>query len=162
MWYTLYCDNALAFCSIHTLIIAISHPGMTVEVLGTVIGTGIQGQIVGMANTPCIPVGNDLNSTFRNSGSEVNISQPDLSLDKIVSPRARRHCNDVLRMNWIKDMYYPCLEMFNTLPHPYSFCREMLTWLPQGLFVPFISSVPSYSSVVWRNAKVRQNLCQFS
>ncbi|XP_017310606.1 sodium-dependent lysophosphatidylcholine symporter 1-B [Ictalurus punctatus] len=56
---------------------------MTVEVLGTVIGTGIQGQIVGMANTPCIPVGNDLNSTFRNSGSEVNISQPDLSLDKI-------------------------------------------------------------------------------
>uniref|UniRef100_A0A672L0Z1 Sodium-dependent lysophosphatidylcholine symporter 1-A n=1 Tax=Sinocyclocheilus grahami TaxID=75366 RepID=A0A672L0Z1_SINGR len=27
---------------------------MTVEVLGTVIGTGVQGQIVGMANTPCI------------------------------------------------------------------------------------------------------------
>lgn len=27
---------------------------MTVEVLGTVIGTGIQGQIVGMANAPCI------------------------------------------------------------------------------------------------------------
>ncbi len=26
---------------------------MTVEVLGTVIGTAVQGQIVGMANTPC-------------------------------------------------------------------------------------------------------------
>uniref|UniRef100_A0A8C7CS91 MFSD2 lysolipid transporter A, lysophospholipid b n=1 Tax=Oncorhynchus kisutch TaxID=8019 RepID=A0A8C7CS91_ONCKI len=29
---------------------------MTVEVLGTVIGTAVQGQIVGMANPPCIPV----------------------------------------------------------------------------------------------------------
>lgn len=28
---------------------------MTVEVLGAVLGTAIQGQIVGMANTPCIP-----------------------------------------------------------------------------------------------------------
>uniref|UniRef100_A0A8C5AZV2 MFSD2 lysolipid transporter A, lysophospholipid b n=1 Tax=Gadus morhua TaxID=8049 RepID=A0A8C5AZV2_GADMO len=29
---------------------------MTIEVLGTVIGTAIQGQIVGMANAPCVPV----------------------------------------------------------------------------------------------------------
>uniref|UniRef100_A0A6Q2YCI2 Major facilitator superfamily domain containing 2A n=1 Tax=Esox lucius TaxID=8010 RepID=A0A6Q2YCI2_ESOLU len=29
---------------------------MTVEVLGTVIGTAVQGQIVGMANAPCVPV----------------------------------------------------------------------------------------------------------
>lgn len=28
---------------------------MTVEVLGAVLGTAIQGQIVGMAQTPCIP-----------------------------------------------------------------------------------------------------------
>lgn len=28
---------------------------MTVEVLGTLLGTAIQGQIVGMANAPCIP-----------------------------------------------------------------------------------------------------------
>uniref|UniRef100_A0A8D3E2I2 MFSD2 lysolipid transporter A, lysophospholipid b n=1 Tax=Scophthalmus maximus TaxID=52904 RepID=A0A8D3E2I2_SCOMX len=28
---------------------------MTVEVLGTVVGTAIQGQIVGMANAPCVP-----------------------------------------------------------------------------------------------------------
>lgn len=28
---------------------------MTVEVLGAVLGTAIQGQIVGMANAPCIP-----------------------------------------------------------------------------------------------------------
>ncbi|KAB5530876.1 hypothetical protein PHYPO_G00134420 [Pangasianodon hypophthalmus] len=52
---------------------------MTVEVLGTVIGTGIQGQIVGMANAPCIPVGNDINSTSENF--EVNISQPHISLE---------------------------------------------------------------------------------
>ncbi|XP_036809498.1 sodium-dependent lysophosphatidylcholine symporter 1-B [Oncorhynchus mykiss] len=32
---------------------------MTVEVLGTVIGTAIQGQIVGMANAPCIPTPGD-------------------------------------------------------------------------------------------------------
>uniref|UniRef100_A0A8C7CXZ7 MFSD2 lysolipid transporter A, lysophospholipid b n=1 Tax=Oncorhynchus kisutch TaxID=8019 RepID=A0A8C7CXZ7_ONCKI len=31
---------------------------MTVEVLGTVIGTAVQGQIVGMANPPCIPLTN--------------------------------------------------------------------------------------------------------
>uniref|UniRef100_A0A671SGW1 Major facilitator superfamily domain containing 2aa n=1 Tax=Sinocyclocheilus anshuiensis TaxID=1608454 RepID=A0A671SGW1_9TELE len=36
---------------------------MTVEVLGTVIGTAVQGQIVGMANTPCI------NSTSPTNGS---------------------------------------------------------------------------------------------
>lgn len=29
-------------------------PGMTVEVLGTVLGTAIQGQIVGKVDTPCI------------------------------------------------------------------------------------------------------------
>ncbi|XP_060798821.1 sodium-dependent lysophosphatidylcholine symporter 1-B [Neoarius graeffei] len=53
---------------------------MTVEVLGTVIGTGIQGQIVGMANAPCIPVGNDLNSTSQNFESEFNASHPLVSL----------------------------------------------------------------------------------
>uniref|UniRef100_A0A8K9UHJ1 MFSD2 lysolipid transporter A, lysophospholipid b n=1 Tax=Oncorhynchus mykiss TaxID=8022 RepID=A0A8K9UHJ1_ONCMY len=36
---------------------------MTVEVLGTVIGTAVQGQIVGMANPPCIPVAPGNNST---------------------------------------------------------------------------------------------------
>ncbi|GAA6087840.1 sodium-dependent lysophosphatidylcholine symporter 1-B isoform X1 [Tachysurus ichikawai] len=45
---------------------------MTVEVLGTVIGIGIQGQIVGMANAPCVPVGNDLNSTSQNVGNDLN------------------------------------------------------------------------------------------
>lgn len=33
---------------------------MTVEVLGAVLGTAIQGQIVGLANTPCIPAPGDL------------------------------------------------------------------------------------------------------
>uniref|UniRef100_A0A8C1KAF9 Major facilitator superfamily domain containing 2ab n=1 Tax=Cyprinus carpio TaxID=7962 RepID=A0A8C1KAF9_CYPCA len=36
---------------------------MTVEVLGTLIGTAVQGQIVGMASAPCISAGEDLNST---------------------------------------------------------------------------------------------------
>ncbi|XP_058234058.1 sodium-dependent lysophosphatidylcholine symporter 1-B [Hemibagrus wyckioides] len=54
---------------------------MTVEVLGTVIGTGIQGQIVGMANAPCIPVGNDLNSTSQNFESELNNTQTHISLE---------------------------------------------------------------------------------
>uniref|UniRef100_A0A8C1XMV1 Major facilitator superfamily domain containing 2aa n=1 Tax=Cyprinus carpio TaxID=7962 RepID=A0A8C1XMV1_CYPCA len=39
---------------------------MTVEVLGTVIGTAVQGQIVGMANTPCI---NNTSSTNSSSHS---------------------------------------------------------------------------------------------
>lgn len=54
---------------------------MTVEVLGTVIGTGIQGQIVGLASAPCIPVGDDFNSTGQEFGPEVNISQPHISLE---------------------------------------------------------------------------------
>uniref|UniRef100_A0A8D0A9K8 MFSD2 lysolipid transporter A, lysophospholipid b n=1 Tax=Sander lucioperca TaxID=283035 RepID=A0A8D0A9K8_SANLU len=33
---------------------------MTVEVLGTVLGTAIQGQIVGMANAPCLPGPHDI------------------------------------------------------------------------------------------------------
>uniref|UniRef100_A0AAR2LGT8 Major facilitator superfamily (MFS) profile domain-containing protein n=1 Tax=Pygocentrus nattereri TaxID=42514 RepID=A0AAR2LGT8_PYGNA len=54
---------------------------MTVEVLGTVIGTGIKGQIVGLANAPCIPVGDDFNSSSQDFGPEVNISQPHISLE---------------------------------------------------------------------------------
>uniref|UniRef100_W5KUM1 MFSD2 lysolipid transporter A, lysophospholipid b n=1 Tax=Astyanax mexicanus TaxID=7994 RepID=W5KUM1_ASTMX len=62
---------------------------MTVEVLGTVIGTGIQGQIVGMASAPCIPVGGDFNSTGQEFGPEVNISQPHISLEHTVSQTAQ-------------------------------------------------------------------------
>ncbi|XP_031442085.1 sodium-dependent lysophosphatidylcholine symporter 1-B isoform X2 [Clupea harengus] len=43
---------------------------MFVEVLGTVIGTGIQGQIVGMANTPCI------NSTLAPLDADPNATHP--------------------------------------------------------------------------------------
>uniref|UniRef100_A0AAY4DA21 Uncharacterized protein n=1 Tax=Denticeps clupeoides TaxID=299321 RepID=A0AAY4DA21_9TELE len=42
---------------------------MTVEVLGTVIGTGIQGQIVGRANAPCF------NSSLYSPDSNGNVSQ---------------------------------------------------------------------------------------
>uniref|UniRef100_A0A3B4BJ89 Major facilitator superfamily domain containing 2A n=1 Tax=Periophthalmus magnuspinnatus TaxID=409849 RepID=A0A3B4BJ89_9GOBI len=39
---------------------------MTVEVLGTVLGTAIQGQIVGMANAPCLPGPNDVLANVSN------------------------------------------------------------------------------------------------
>lgn len=52
--------------------------GMTVEVLGTVLGTAIQGQIVGMANAPCVPGPADIIADQNNSvglnGSEHVIS----------------------------------------------------------------------------------------
>ncbi|XP_076864794.1 sodium-dependent lysophosphatidylcholine symporter 1-B [Brachyhypopomus gauderio] len=54
---------------------------MTVEVLGTVIGTGIQGQIVGLATAPCVPVGDDLNFTSQLFELKANSSQPQISLD---------------------------------------------------------------------------------
>ena len=61
------------------------------EVLGTVIGTAIQGQIVGMANAPCVPTlvdvtlnGNESNATSLLTGSEVNSTHPVISLDHTV------------------------------------------------------------------------------
>ncbi|KAG9355636.1 hypothetical protein JZ751_000474 [Albula glossodonta] len=57
---------------------------MTVEVLGTVIGTAIQGQIVGGANAPCNPgdIGgvDASNSSALQLGPNVNISVPHVSL----------------------------------------------------------------------------------
>lgn len=50
---------------------------MTVEVLGTVLGTAIQGQIVGQADSPCIPDGN---------ASTVNRTQSSTSIKETVSP----------------------------------------------------------------------------
>lgn len=41
---------------------------MTVELLGTVVGTAIQGQIVGMANTPCI---NNTSPTNSSNNSQI-------------------------------------------------------------------------------------------
>jgi len=40
---------------------------MTIEVFGTVIGTAVQGQIVGMANVPCI------NNTFLSNSSSHSV-----------------------------------------------------------------------------------------
>lgn len=45
---------------------------MTVEVLGTVIGTAVQGQIVGMANTPCITsLTNSSNHSVHGNDSQI-------------------------------------------------------------------------------------------
>ncbi|KAG7280465.1 hypothetical protein CRUP_033766 [Coryphaenoides rupestris] len=61
---------------------------MTVEVLGTVIGTAIQGQIVGMANAPCVPVIDGVSTEYGGNASVVPMSQtesnsslPIISLD---------------------------------------------------------------------------------
>ncbi|XP_074543541.1 sodium-dependent lysophosphatidylcholine symporter 1-B [Halichoeres trimaculatus] len=54
---------------------------MTVEVLGTVIGTAIQGQIVGMANAPCLPGPGDLIADMSNTTFGLNASEPVISLE---------------------------------------------------------------------------------
>lgn len=57
------------------------------EVLGTVLGTAIQGQIVGMANAPCLPgpgdIVADLNHTTNAAG--LNDSEPVISLEHTVN-----------------------------------------------------------------------------
>lgn len=60
---------------------------MTVEVLGTVLGTAIQGQIVGMANAPCVPGPGDLVAELNNSSKSVwsNDSEPVISLEHTVN-----------------------------------------------------------------------------
>ncbi|KAM3858332.1 sodium-dependent lysophosphatidylcholine symporter 1-B [Diretmus argenteus] len=57
---------------------------MTVEVLGTLIGTAIQGQIVGMANAPCLPA--DFTEELGNATTSpltvgLNSTQPIISLE---------------------------------------------------------------------------------
>ncbi|XP_056273488.1 sodium-dependent lysophosphatidylcholine symporter 1-B [Pseudoliparis swirei] len=55
---------------------------MTVEVLGTVLGTAIQGQIVGMATAPCLPGPGDLAADLNSSLSVgLNATGPVISLD---------------------------------------------------------------------------------
>ncbi|XP_037330541.2 sodium-dependent lysophosphatidylcholine symporter 1-B isoform X1 [Pungitius pungitius] len=56
---------------------------MTVEVMGTVLGTAIQGQIVGMANAPCLPGPLDMvaNASNLSASAGLNASGPVISLD---------------------------------------------------------------------------------
>uniref|UniRef100_A0A672GTD7 Major facilitator superfamily domain containing 2A n=1 Tax=Salarias fasciatus TaxID=181472 RepID=A0A672GTD7_SALFA len=49
---------------------------MTVEVLGTVLGTAIQGQIVGMANAPCLAGPGDIHTVNRRFIASHNFSCP--------------------------------------------------------------------------------------
>lgn len=59
---------------------------MTVEVLGTVLGTAIQGQIVGMANAPCLPGPGDILADFSNNSMPytVNSTEPVISIEHTV------------------------------------------------------------------------------
>ncbi|XP_075968958.1 sodium-dependent lysophosphatidylcholine symporter 1-B [Anarhichas minor] len=54
---------------------------MTVEVMGTVLGTAIQGQIVGMANAPCLPGPSDIDLSNSSLSVGLNASGPVISLD---------------------------------------------------------------------------------
>ncbi|XP_077447012.1 sodium-dependent lysophosphatidylcholine symporter 1-B [Stigmatopora argus] len=54
---------------------------MTVEVLGTVIGTAVQGQIVGMANAPCVPGPGEILADLSNSSTGLNGSDHVISLE---------------------------------------------------------------------------------
>ena len=56
---------------------------MTVEVLGSVVGTAIQGQIVGGAITPCIPTEYDLDRDGNGTQPLRNVTR---SLDDTVRP----------------------------------------------------------------------------
>ena len=58
---------------------------MTVEVLGTVLGTAIQGQIVGMANAPCLPGPGDIVANLSTSSKLLNDSEPVISLEHTVN-----------------------------------------------------------------------------
>lgn len=58
---------------------------MTVELLGTVLGTAIQGQIVGMANAPCLAGPLDLAADTSNSTTGLNDSEPVISLEDTVN-----------------------------------------------------------------------------
>lgn len=58
---------------------------MTVELLGTVLGTAIQGQIVGMANAPCLPGPAELAAESSNATAALNDSEPVISLEHTVS-----------------------------------------------------------------------------
>ncbi|XP_029975967.1 sodium-dependent lysophosphatidylcholine symporter 1-B [Salarias fasciatus] len=54
---------------------------MTVEVLGTVLGTAIQGQIVGMANAPCLAGPGDIVANLTNYTAALNGSEHVISLE---------------------------------------------------------------------------------
>lgn len=71
-----------------SLLLLLLLPGMTVELLGTVLGTAIQGQIVGMANAPCLPGPAELAAELSNATVALNDSEPVISLEHTVSRRS--------------------------------------------------------------------------
>ena len=62
--------------------------GMTVEVLGTVVGTAIQGQIVGGAIAPCNPTEFDVLDDQNSSQTFSGVNKTVISLDETVRLRA--------------------------------------------------------------------------
>lgn len=85
---------------------------MTIEVLGTVLGIAIQGQIVGGANAPCInhtSILNGSNITMQPS-FEVNVSHVTLE-DTVSVDRAKE------RASWLY-YYYDNTKLITVSPPP--------------------------------------------
>lgn len=105
------------------------HSGMTVEVLGTVLGTAIQGQIVGMANAPCLPGPGELVADPSNSSMSagLNASESVISIEHTVNlfishcVRVSTNNNCTTLQRWAKFMWLICFLFF--LPH-----RKWLIW----------------------------------
>lgn len=120
--------------------------GMTVEVLGTLIGTAVQGQIVGMANAPCISSGKVLNSTDLQVSPDVNITEPHVSLDNLV----RNFFLFCVFWGWLLNSCYIGIKCLVS----YASHREMLTWSRLVSSASFMLSVLWSCSLVWKNKKV--------
>lgn len=79
------------------LSLSVSLSGMTIEVLGTVLGTAIQGQIVGGANAPCLNHTSFLNDSYNvmQLSSKANVSHVTLE-DTVRVGGAKRKLSQVI------------------------------------------------------------------
>lgn len=75
---------AYIYIYIICLSVSLSLSGMTIEVLGTVLGTAIQGQIVGGANAPCLNHTSFLNDSYNVEQSSSEVKASHVTLDDTV------------------------------------------------------------------------------
>lgn len=138
-------SDAFNMCDVVGALMLISVPpsGMMVEVLGTVLGTAIQGQIVGGASDcPAEPdVIDDRNATKINTSS--------VTLDETVSEPEEWWFSQLFDA----DLTRALVQAYSV----FSVLRNMPTWLLQGSSASSTSSVPQSCFWVWRRKKVWSN-----
>lgn len=128
IWHICNCNSTFACLTVSCFI-----SGMTVEVLGTLIGTAVQGQIVGMANAPCIQTREDLNST---AGLEVNTTESHGTLEHLVCIFFfTRFIELLLLLRWCLMFGFDCPTekclhdfIWCHLLHLRSLCRGAVPW----------------------------------